>query len=334
MRLLVLGGTQFLSRAVARDAVGRGHQVACACRGVSGAVAAGTTHLPWDRTNPGPASVTEERWDAVVDVARLPSQVRTAVAGMPDAHWVFVSTINVYPDTDVAGTPATLRLHEPRHTDGDPYESPEIYGQMKVACEQAVLRGAASATIVRPGLVSGPDDNTGRFTYWPWRLAQAHGAHVEVLAPGRPDDLVQIIDVRDLASWIVDLAERRTAGVFDAVGEIVPLGDLLDRVAAGVGATPELTWVDQDFLQSRGVQPWAGPRSIPLWLPRPEHDGLVAHDPAPSMAAGLRLRPHAETARDTLAWLSSTPGGARTGLALEEEASLLQDWRVASSRPG
>ena len=114
-------------------------------------------------------------------------------------------------DTIPNGTPDTLPLHEPVHTDEDPMASPELYGAMKVSCEQAVLEGAASAMVVRPGLIVGPGDPTGRFSYWPSRLADGG----EVLAPGSPDDAVQVIDVRDLATWIVDAAEARTTGVYD-----------------------------------------------------------------------------------------------------------------------
>ena len=146
--------------------------------------------------------------DAVVDVARHPSWVRAAVSALPEAHWVFVSTISVYADHGTpGGTPATSATHEPLHDDLDPTSSPEAYGAMKVACEQAVDAGTGSATIVRPGLIIGPGDPTGRFSYWPARLADT-AAHPEVLLPGTPDDLVQAIDVRDLATgW--STARRR-----------------------------------------------------------------------------------------------------------------------------
>jgi nucleoside-diphosphate-sugar epimerase len=329
MRLLVLGGTRFLSRAVAAEAVARGHEVTCACRGRSGPLPDGVTHLPWDRAEEPPAALVGGRWDAVVDVARLPSQVRRAVAAAPDAHWVFVSTISVYADDSRPGTPATLPVLEPLDTDVDLTTDPEAYGPMKVACEQAVLAGAASATVVRPGLIVGPGDPSGRFTYWPARLARAATDGREVLAPGSPDDVVQVIDVRDLATWLVDLAGTRPPDVLDGVGDLLPLGALLAEAAAGVGARPRLTWVDADFLASRGVEPWSGPRSVPLWLPRPAFDGMMGHDPAPSVAAGLRVRPVAETARDTLAWLRETPDAVVTGLTADEEAEVLVDWRAS-----
>ena len=318
MRLLVLGGTVFLSKAVAEEAVRRGHDVTCACRGESGSVPAGAPHVTWDRTSRCPPSCGGG-FDAVVDVARHPSRVRSAVAAFPSAHWVFVSTINVYSDESTpGGRPDTLPLHDPIVDDEDPSSAPDVYGAMKVACEQPVQDNAVSATVVRPGLIVGPGDPSGRYTYWPERLARRAAT---VLAPGSPDDVVQIIDVRDLASWIVDCAEARTVGAFDGTGPATRLGDVLAETAAGVGASPELVWADQDFLQGRDVEPWMGERAIPLWLPRPEYDGMMDHDLSPSFAAGLTTRPIADTARDTLAWLRSEPDYDRTGLTVEEEAA-------------
>lgn len=318
MRFLVLGGTVFLSREVALEALRRGYDVTCACRGVSGPVPDGAALLPWDRGEEPPEDLGG--YDAVIDVSRLPSHVRRAVAAVPDAHWVFVSTVNVYADESVPGGPGTLPLHDPITDDVDLATDPEAYGPMKVACEQVVRDGAASASVVRPGLIVGPGDPTGRFTYWPARLADGG----EVLAPGVPSDVVQVIDVRDLAAWIVTLAERCTVGDFDAVGRPTPLGDLLRACA------PEatLTWVDQEFLTAQRVAPWMGPDSVPLWLPRPDYDGMMQHLVAPALEAGLTLRPVEDTARDTLAWLRKHPDGAVTGIGREREQELLAAWHA------
>lgn len=315
MNLLVLGGTRFLSREVATQAVARGWDVTCACRGASGPVPEGATHLPWDRADPPPDAVSDGGWDAVVDVTRLPSQARSAVAATSYAHWVFVSTISVYADNS---SPATEPLLEPITEDVDLAVDPEAYGGMKVACEQAVRSGATSSVVARPGLIVGPGDPTGRFAHWPQRLARGG----EVLAPGRPEDVVQVIDVRDLAAWLLDLAGTRTSGTYDAVGEPVPFGELLAQVAAGVGnPDPRLTWVDGAFLEEQGVEHWAGEGSLPLWLPRPAYDGMLAHDPAPALATGLRLRPLAETAPGCL-------DSPVTALAPEREAEVLAAWHA------
>jgi nucleoside-diphosphate-sugar epimerase len=325
MRLLVLGGTVFLSRAVAADAVARGHEVTCAARGTSGSVPEGARLVEVDRTRPLPDL---GEFDAVVDVARHPSWVRNAVAAYADAHWVFVSTVNVYADDATpGGTPATLPLVEAIEEDVDLKEHPEAYGPMKVTCERAVLDGTASAMVMRPGLIVGPEDPTGRFSYWPRRLA----AGGEVLTPGDPADAMQVADVRDLAAWAVTACEQRTTGTYDGVGRSMALSDLLAQCAAGVDSDVTWTWVDQEFLQGQQVEPWMGPDAIPLWLPRPEYDGLGAHDVQPSLDAGLTLRPLADTTRDTLAWLDATPDAPVSGITLDRERELLAAWHARGS---
>lgn len=321
MRLLVLGGTQFLSRAVAAEAASRGHDVVCANRGQSGTVPPGVTTVRWDRADPAPAELTEgDPYDAVVDVSRVPSHVRHALAAVPDAHWVFVSTISVYADDADPAGPGEGRLKEAIGDDLDPMASVENYGGMKVACERLVLDAVPGAAVVRPGLIIGPGDPSGRFAYWARRSTSTG----EVLAPGDPADLVQVVDVRDLASWIVTLAEDRTGGTYDAVGPALPIGDLL----AACLPDADLVWVDQAFLEAEGVEPWSGPDSIPVWLPRPAYDGMLAHDAAPALAAGLEPRSLDATTRDTRAWLDADPAARITGITTEREADLVARWRA------
>lgn len=328
MRLLVLGGSVFLSRAVAADAAARGHEVVAANRGRSGPVPDGVRHAPLDRADPFPETLAAEGFDAVVDVSRTPSHVRRAVAALPGAHWVFVSTVNVYADDGDPGGPGIGRLREPESDDVDGADRPEAYGAMKVACENLVREGASTSAVVRPGLIVGPGDPSGRFAYWPARLGRMPGGGADVLAPGDPADPMQVIDVRDLAAWVVDLAERRTEGTFDAVGPVVPVGELLAAAARGVGAEPRWVWADDAALEAADVRPWSGERSLPLWLPRPEYAGMPAHDAGPAAEAGLASRPVEETARDTLAWLRATPDAHVTGLTAAEEADVVAGVRA------
>ena len=323
MKLLVLGGTQFLSHAVATDALARGHAVTCVARGTSGSVPDGAEHLVVDRDAPDWAPLEGRSWDAVVDVARMPGWVDDALDALATRvpHWTFVSTISVYADHSVqGGTPETLALLDPI-TDNLEQDTPEKYGGSKVACEQAVQARAEEALVVRPGLIIGPGDPSGRFTYWPERLAEGG----EVLAPESPDRDTQAIDVRDLAAWIVTCAEQRRTGVYDATGPVARLGDLVDEVAAAVGSDATLVWAPAEFLHERNVAYWAGPRSLPLWLPE-EARGLTSHDVSAALAAGLTVRPVGETAADTLAWVRSTPDAPRTGLSRAEEQDLVDDW--------
>ncbi|HEV6953917.1 MAG TPA: NAD-dependent epimerase/dehydratase family protein [Promicromonospora sp.] len=330
MRILVLGGTVFLSRAVAAEAVARGHDVTCAARGTSGTVPDGATLVRWDRADDVPAELSRTPFDAVVDVSRLPSHVRRAVAAFPGAHWTFVSTVNVYAEsTTVGGTPATVPLLDPVETDEDPASGPEVYGAMKVACENLVRAGVAAAFVVRPGLIVGPGDPSGRFTYWPARFADAARDGRPVLVPEPVDGPVQLVDVRDLAAWVVTAAEHRTTGDFDAVCPPVPRSALLAAVADGVGARPELVPVAPDVLAEHDVRPWMGPRSLPFWAGDLADEGFMTHDVTASLAAGLTTRPFAETARDTLAWLRATPDATVTGLSRAEEQEVLAAVRGA-----
>ena len=320
MHLLVLGGTLFLSRAVAADAVARGHDVTCAARGESGSVPEGAGHLFLDRAAPD-WSALEGEWDAVVDVARSPRWVAEALDHLADAHWTFVSTISVYADHSVTGgTPETLELLPPATGEVE-QDSAEAYGSAKVACEQDVQARAREAFVVRPGLIIGPGDPSGRFTYWAERLAEAG----EVLAPESPDRDTQAIDVRDLAAWIVTAAEKRLTGVYDATGEVQRLGDLVAEVATAVDGGADVLWAPADFLLERGVTYWSGPRSLPLWLPA-DARGMTSHDVSAAYAAGLSTRPIGETAADTLAWLRATPDAPCTGLSRAEEQDLIDDW--------
>ncbi len=315
----------FLSRAIAADAVARGHEVTCAARGESGVVPEGARHVVLDRESPD-WSALEGEWDAVVDVARTPSWVAAALDALVDRapHWTFVSTISVYADqTTPGGSQDTLPLLPAAGDDVDP-DSPEAYGSNKVACEQDVQRRAATWLVVRPGLIVGPGDPSGRFTYWAERLAEGG----DVLAPESPDRGTQAIDVRDLAAWIITGVEQRLTGVYDATGPVVRLGDLVDQVVTAVGQKASLVWASADFLLERGVNHWSGPRSLPLWLPE-DCRGMTSHDVSAAVAAGLTTRPIAETAVDTLAWVRSVPDVPRTGLSRAEEQDLLDDWHAA-----
>ena len=327
MRILVLGGSVFLSRTIAADAVARGHEVTCVTRGRSGDVPSGARHVVWDRGDDVPADLAAHDFDAVVDVSRTPSHVRRAVAAWPAAHWVFVSTINVYADTSTPEPGTDGELVEAIEEDKDLKEEPEAYGGMKVACERLVLDGAARSTVVRPGLIVGPGDPTGRYGYWPERLVDPG----PVLGPGDPADRVQIIDVRDLAEWIVRLVEAGTTGVYDGIGPANPIGEVLTQTAAGVGAHPEIVWPGQELLTEQGVEPWAGDGALPLWLPRPRYDGMITHRFDLSEAAGLTVRSYADTALDTLSWMRSEPDAARTGMSRDREAEVVKAWKAQGS---
>jgi 2'-hydroxyisoflavone reductase len=328
MRMLVFGGTLFVSRAIAVEAVERGHEVVCAVRGLSGAVPAGAAMLRVDRDDPhGLAQFAGEVFDAVVDTSIMSHRwVADALRMLADraGHWTFVSSISVYADRATRGLGVDAPVHPPavvHATLADRAADPDLYGRVKVANEDAVRNTVGErAFIVRPGLVTGPGDHTDRFGYWPMRFARGG----RVVVPDVSEQPTQYIDVRDLAAWVIDAGERGLAGTFDAIGPAVPLPRLLADVALAVGSDAEPVPVKPALLDHTGIAPWSGPRSLPLWLP-PELQGMTDHDAHASLEAGLRVRSLTYTVAAAMAE-ERTRGvdrERRAGLTPADEAELL-----------
>jgi 2'-hydroxyisoflavone reductase len=323
MRLLVLGGTAMVGRAVAAEALRRGHDVVCAARG-SAPVAAGAALVRVDRDAPGGLDpLRGERFDAVVDVATISAPwVAGALAALAAGagHWTFVSTVNVYADEATPGQRADAARLAPLARQGGDGDTAD-YGRIKVASEDAVFDAVGGrAFVVRPGLLTGPGDRSDRFGYWPARFARGG----RVVVPDSPDQPVQFLDARDLAAWIVTAGEQRLTGAFDAVGPVRRLPDLLREIADAVGTPAELVPVAPERLVAAGVQPWGGPNSLPLWLP-PELWGVAARDNAASLAAGLTVRPLADAVAGALAHERELglDRDRRSGVDAAAEAALL-----------
>lgn len=330
MRLLVLGGTAWLGRCLATTAVELGHRVTCLARGNSGAGPGGSVFVRADRDRPDAfGEVAHEEWDAVVDVSRQPGQVGRAVAALAErtALFVFTSSGNVYADHGTPGDDEGAALLPA--LDGDVMESMETYGPAKVACEQQVLTafGTERSLILRVGLIGGPGDLFDRTGYWPLRFARPAAPDGSVLVPDVPELSTQVIDVRDLARWIVDSGERGLSGIFNAMGETTPLPEHLEAAREVAGHTGPVVPVDQEWLLAHKVEPWMGERSLPMWLPLPEYAGFSARDSSAARAAGLITRPLADTLADTLAWeLATGPDRPRrAGLTAGDERALLAE---------
>ncbi|HEY7925838.1 MAG TPA: NAD-dependent epimerase/dehydratase family protein [Candidatus Dormibacteraeota bacterium] len=333
MRILVLGGTVFLSRAVAVQARDQGHEVTCAARGVSGEPPHAVRFVRVDRASAeGLAPLAGQEFDAVVDVARQSvTQVRAALhaLGPRAGHWTYVSTRSVYADKTMPGNTAAAPLVDAA-VDSTDEDDPANYGHLKVAAERSVLDAVGEkAFIPRPGLIVGPGDVSDRYGYWPARMSRGG----EVLCPGDPDTRVQWIDVADLAAWIVLAAERRLVGVYDATCAPTPMGELLARTAAACGKGTAFTWIANQFLVDRGVDAWMGPRSLPLWLSDPQYAGYGSWDVSASLVSGMSIRPIEETAADALAWerQCGIDRPRKAGITAAEEASLLSEWRNATA---
>ena len=319
MRILVLGGTRFLGRHVVEHALAGGHDVTLFNRGQTRPdLFPEAERLRGDRDG-GLDALRNRDFDAVVDTSGyVPRIVRETLDALGDAgHYTFVSTISVYADVSTPpdeSSPVAV-LKEPTE------EWREAYGELKAECEAAVRARYPGAFVVRPGLIVGPWDPTGRFTYWPARLAEGGRA----LAPSPQDAHAQVIDVRDLATWIVRAAEDGLGGTYNAVDRPTTRAAFLETVDGAVGGDAELVWVDPDFLAEQEVGEWM---ELPLWLHSPEYRGMLSIDPSPAFAAGLETRPLAETARDTLDWVRSgeAPADPPAGLAREKERAVLDAW--------
>jgi 2'-hydroxyisoflavone reductase len=332
MRLLIIGGTVFLGRALVDAARARGHSITLFNRGQSNPDAyPDVEQIHGDRqTDLG--LLTGRSWDAAIDtcgyVPRIVRLSSKALAPLVD-HYTFISSISVYSDLSTPGADESARLGE--ITDPTTEEvNGETYGPLKVLCEQAAEAEMPGRTlIIRPGLIVGPHDPTDRFTYWPHRVSQGG----RVLAPGVPASRVQFIDVRDLAEWTIQMIEARAIGVYNATGPAAPLtmGELLKTCKQVSGSDAGLVWVPASFLLAQGVSPWS---DMPVWLPEtdPSTAGLHAVSVDKAIAAGLTFRPLAETVRATLDWLAERPADKpwRAGITRERETELLQAWQQAN----
>jgi 2'-hydroxyisoflavone reductase len=310
MRILVLGGTVFLGRHVAAEALARGHDLTLFTRGVHGAgLFPGAERLVGDRAGDLSALARGE-WDAVIDTSgyEAPHVARGAELLADRAgHYVFVSSCNVYP-----AWPA-----EPVDEDSPVWQEGDDYGPQKAAAERAIeaaLPGRMAT--VRAGLICGPHDNVFRLPWWVRRIAQGG----RVPAPGDPGRHVQLVDARDLAAFMLDLAERRVAGAFNGTapaGEQT-MGEVLAAAAEATGSGAELVWIGDERLVAAGVEPWV---ELPLWIPADEFPGTWAIGTERAREAGLRCRPVAETIADVWDWLRA--GGE----------SELDEWRSEHRPP-
>lgn len=325
MKLLILGGTRFLGRALTEAAEAAGHEVSLFNRGQSGPDL--YPHLEQFRGDrDGGLAILEDRhWDAVIDTCGyVPRVVRASAELLASRvkHYTFISTISVYANH------ATIGLDEcsPVGTLED-ISVEEIteksYGPLKVLCEQSVDEAMGDRSLhVRAGLIVGPYDPTDRFTYWPYRVSLGG----ELLAPGNPDQPVQFIDVRDIAEWTIWATERNLAGIFNVTGPDfqIDMARLLETCRQISYSKATFTWVSEKFLLNQGVTPYL---DLPLWVPD-EYAGFGTVNIDKAIQAGLHFRPLAETIRDTLAWLKcrSADHEWRAGLTQEREAELLKLW--------
>lgn len=330
MKLLILGGTVFLGRHIVNAALARGHEVTLFNRGQHNPdLFPDVEKLHGDRDG-GLSALEGRRWDAAIDTSGyVPRIVRASVEALKNAvnHYTFISSISVYagfgtPDMDETAPLATLEDETVEQVTN------ETYGALKALCEQVVEQVMPGrALIIRPGLIVGPNDPTDRFTYWPVRIAQGG----EMLAPGRPEQPTQFIDVRDLAEWIMRMVEAGKTGEYNATGPdyVLQWGQFLQTCKDATGGDAQFTWVSEAFLLAQPEEP-----SLQPWVPD-EYVSFGSTNCHKAFADGLTFRPLNTTVRDTLDWknASLTRDTLKSGLTPELEQQLLQEWKQAAGRP-
>ena len=327
MKLLVLGGTVFLGRHIVEIALQWGHEVTLFNRGQHNAeLFPEVEKLRGDRDG-NLEALRGRKWDAVVDTCGyVPRIVRDSAELLADAvaHYTFISSISVYADNSKPGIAedypvAKLEDETVEEVTGG------SYGGLKALCEEAAEDAMPGRVLnVRSGLIVGPNDPSDRFTYWVWRVAQGG----DVLAPVEPEVAIQVVDVRDQARWILDMAEKRQAGVYNLTGPDYTLtfGELFRTTQQMSNNEANFTWVNKDFLEASEVQPWS---NLPLWLPADTDDAFwAAIDIGKALENGLAFRPLSQTIKDTLDWAKTraTDHSWRAGLTAEREKELLAAW--------
>jgi 2'-hydroxyisoflavone reductase len=349
LNILILGGTGFTGPEQVDYALERGHRVTLFNRGrtrpglFKGKVA---EELIGD-LNSDTSALKGKTFDVVIDnPTTLPLWVKNAAQYLKGntKHYMFISTTSVYRDQSEIGIneeSPTLPMPEGL----DPYQpdqrnerqlaassNPANYGPFKARAEVEVQNQYPGInTIIRPNLIVGPFDRTDRFTYWPARIDKGG----EVLAPDKPDDPCQFIDSRDLAEWMIRMAEMRELGTFNAIGPDKPLtiGEMLYGVKAVTTAGAQFTWVPWEFLQAQGIRAWS---HMPVWMPPTGRTaGFQRRSAVKAIAKGLTFRPLAVTAKDTLDWhktrsaedQAATLEGRINGLSMQREAEVLAAWK-------
>lgn len=336
MKLLILGGTAFLGPEVVEAATERGHSITLFNRGKTRPhLFSDLEKLQGDRDpekGEGLKALKGRTFDAVIDTSGYyPRHVRASaeLLGPNVGQYVFISSISVYKDNSKPGSDETAAVG----TIDDPTvenmgAQQQNYGPLKALCEQAAEKAMPGrVTNIRPGYIVGPGDWSGRFNYWPLRIEQARGS--EALAPGTPDDPIQVIDVRDLAEWIVRCIERKTFGVYNACGpkDMLAWGTVLEECRRSTGSDAKLTWVDAEFL-SDNAEPGD---YFPIWLdPRGPTAGFHRWSNRRAVDAGLTFRPVGTTITDLLAWYRALEPEKQArfvvGTSRARELALLKKW--------
>lgn len=317
MDILLLGGTAFLGREIARQFLSSGHSVTCLARG-SQPAPAGTTFIKADRDNADALrSVARTAWDAVIDLTSHPVHAVRAVGELSSRHWVYVSSSSVYTDFSAPEQSEAGTVHDPLAAGWMPDMSQ--FGPAKIACEDAYRAMDQPVTIIRPGLIGGWGDWTGRSGYYIWRCANPTGP--DVLVPDKTQPTASL-DVEDLAAWIVSCVTNSVTGTYNAAGQTTTLAEIYQHCQDLSGMEAAIRVVDDQTLLDEGVNPWMGPRSFPLWIPDPSSRFTATLDSTAAIDNGLQTRPIIETLTAALRYEEERSTPRQAGLTDEEERIL------------
>ena len=327
MKLLIIGGTRFVGRAITQEAIDKGHQVTLFNRGKSNADLFPTVEKLIGDRDGGLDVLRGQQWDAVIDTSGYhPRHVRASARVLADAvaHYTFISTISTYASFAEGGIDEHSSQAILADDAGDEVND-ATYGPFKALCEQALEEEMNGRVLhVRPALIIGPYEEDDLFTYWVYRIAQGG----EVLVPGLPDVRMQFIDARDLARWVVQATEQRLTGPYITTGPdyALTMSKILQTCQQVSGVDVSLTYVGDDFLLDRELKPNA---ETPWWIPE-SHKGYGLFNNQKAIDAGLTFRPLTETVADMRAWLKTRPDDYewRSGLSLQDEQSLLAEWHT------
>lgn len=338
---LIVGGTKFLGRHLVDSLLARGEEVVLFNRGKHPSGNMPDTEVVHGDRNRDLAKLAGRKWKAVIDTCGyLPETVRTSAEAFADSaeRYVFISSMSCYaeaskPDYDETTPVAELSPEQQERAgaidpSGDITAAAlgDLYGGLKAQCEQAAAKAMPGRVLtIRPGLIVGPHDPTDRFTYWVMRTAEGG----EILAPGDPDRLVQMIDARDLADWTVDMAARGETGTYNATGKPFEMSmkAMLAEIRETAGSDAEWVWAGEEFLMRENVRSWS---EMPLYLPESDEEshGFLSANIDRALAAGLKFRPFSETVRDTLEWRKTVPDPLKAGIGRDRESELLGKLRL------
>jgi len=321
MKILIIGGTRFLGRHLVNSARVRGHELTLFNRGQTNPeLFQNVKKIRGDREKD--LDQLSGRWDAVIDTCGyIPRVVRMSAEALKGKaeNYVFISSMSAYADFKKIGINESYPLAKMEDETSED-NTPETYGPRKALCEQAVQEVfGIDSIVIRPGLIVGPHDPTDRFTYWPVRIARGG----DVLAPDRADAFTQIIDVRDLADFIIHLIEQNVSGVFNASSEPFSLESLFQTCKLVSGSDARFRWASINFLNRHNVAPWS---DMPAWVPDNEEDaGFSRIDVSKAINAGLKFSALSETVKDVIIWASYLPAEYewKAGLSDAREKELL-----------